>query len=772
MTTIVDSRTAATAARWPVPEERRTVSVLFVDIVGSTGLVERLDPEDVRDLQRAYFGTVAGVLRRWNGVVEKYVGDAVMALFGAHGSDGFDAYRAVRAGLEIQDALDRRVPAGTRLRVRVGVATGEAVVDLATTRDGAHGTASGAVITTAARLQENAPPGGVVICAATHRSTAGLVEQRPLAAMAVAGKTQPLDVWRVTGVARPAPARHHGPLVGRRRELAAAGDEIVRAVRDRQPRWISLVGPGGSGRSRLLHELARAVSTVNGRPVRWFVAQCPPYPEGELAPLADMVRAFAGVRDADPAATVRRRLATALGGLLPPARRGAAAHALADFVAAPRDAGAAGRGAEVWREVLLALAAGQPVVVAVDDLDRAAPTLSRFLHRLFAAASERQLPLAVVATHGPGWADLLPGAGGRRRRVPLPALGAVDTGRLLRHLLDRAGRPAALAAKLLPLVGGNPAVARAYVRALGEGTAPAEVPDAVRRMVDARLDRLDGDQRAVLMAGAAHGAGLRADTVERLLGWAPGQAEPTLRALVAAGLLRRTGPGGYAVADPTVARVARHRLPRALRAEFARRTRLTPQPAAVGVEPRPSSVPASACPGIADRTGLAPHPDIAPRPRIAGRPVAGLHAGVCLPADASAARGTAARPSASRPAQPGSGSLPPPAGVGRTADRTLALASLDPQRTAGTVRSATSHPDDGPPVFSPPRAESHRAGLPPIGPHHRAPRAESHRAGLPPTGPYHRRGAPAKGRSSARARTPGLGDTGAAAEGLPALAAA
>ncbi|MER6596298.1 adenylate/guanylate cyclase domain-containing protein, partial [Micromonospora purpureochromogenes] len=106
---------------WPVREERRVVSVLFADIVGSTALTERLDPEDVRALQRAYFDTVAGVLRHWHGVVEKYVGDAVMALFGARRSDGLDAYRAVRAALEIQRALDRRpMPGGVRLRVRVG----------------------------------------------------------------------------------------------------------------------------------------------------------------------------------------------------------------------------------------------------------------------------------------------------------------------------------------------------------------------------------------------------------------------------------------------------------------------------------------------------------------------------------------------------------------------------------------------------------------------------------------------------------------------------
>ncbi|MEU2639733.1 adenylate/guanylate cyclase domain-containing protein, partial [Micromonospora fulviviridis] len=572
ITTPVGSREAVTVARWPVPEERRTVTVLFADIVGSTGLVERLDPEDVRALQQAYFGTVASVLRRWHGVVEKYVGDAVMALFGAHGSDGFDAYRGVRAGLEIQAALDRRLPAGTRLRVRVGVATGEVLVDLAGTRNGGHGAASGAVITTAARLQEYAPPGGVVVCAATRRAVAGLVEQRPLAAMAVAGKAQPLDVWRVTGVARHRPARHHGPLVGRRRELATAGEEIARAVRERRPRWISLVGPAGSGRSRMLHELVRAVSTVDGAPVRWCVAHCPPFPDGELAPLADMVRAVAGLRDTHPPETVRRRLATALDGLLPPERRSAAAHALAEFLAAPRDAGAVARGAEVWREVLLGLAAGQPVVVAVDDLDRAAPALNRFLHRLFAAASERGLPLAVVATHGPGWADLLPGAAGRRRRVPLPALGTVDAGRLLRHLLDRAGRPTAPAAALLPLVGGSPAAAAAYATTPDADGEPGGVPEPVRRLVDARLDRLGGERRAVLMAAAARGADVPAATVDRMLGWPAGRAEAALRALVDAGLLRRTA-SGYTVAEPAVARVAAHRLPRAVRAEFTRRLR-------------------------------------------------------------------------------------------------------------------------------------------------------------------------------------------------------
>ncbi|WP_231921387.1 adenylate/guanylate cyclase domain-containing protein [Micromonospora auratinigra] len=625
-----------------MPEERRTVSVLFVDIVGSTGLVERLDPEDVRALQHGYFGTVAGVLRRWSGVVEKYIGDAVMALFGAHGSDGFDAYRAVRAGLEIQDALDRRAPDGTRLRIRVGIATGEVVVDLAAARDGGHGTASGAVITTAARLQGYAPPGGVVVCAATRRATAGLLGLRPLGAVTVAGMAQPLDVWRVTGLGRPGGSRHHGPLIGRRRELASAADEIIRALRERRPGRVSLVGPTGSGRSRLLHELTRVVSTVDGAPVRWCVAHCPPYPRGDLAPLADMVRAFAGARDTHPPAAVRRRLVVALDGVLPPVPLGATAHDLADFAATPLDTAVATLGAQRWRETLLALAARGPLVVAVDDLDRAAPPLHRFLHRLLATASARALPLAVVVTHGPGRAEPVPDPAGRHRRVPLAPLRTVETGRLLRHLLGRAARPAALARELLPLVAGNPAAAEAYVRALDGPAGPGRpVPDAVRRMVDARLDRLDGEQRAVLMAGAACPAEFDADVVERLLGWPAGRAEPALRALLVCGVLRRAGRR-YAVGEPTVARVARQRLPRTLRAEFTRRARAEAEGCPAGAPARPDGTPPRpvadgggastvagrhpACPPRADRppaAGVAHRPGTVPR-RLGPVPTAGV----------------------------------------------------------------------------------------------------------------------------------------------------
>ncbi|WBB80934.1 AAA family ATPase [Micromonospora sp. WMMD882] len=559
--------------RWPVPEERRTVSVLFADIVGSTRLVDRLDPEDVRALQRDYFDTIATVLRRWNGVVEKYIGDAVMALFGGTDSDGFDAYRAVRAGLEIQRTLDRRLLAGgVAVRIRVGVATGEALVDLAAVHDGGHAAVSGAVVTLAARLQEHAPHGAVVVCAATRRATADLVGYRRLPAVTMAGKDLPTDLWQAGVDAPTRPAGGEPPLIGRRRELATIRDHLVRAIRGRAPGWLTLVGPDGIGRTRLLAETTRAVRRVDGLSVRWCRTQCPPGPEAPLAPVAGLVRHVAGITTEDTPDTARRRLADACAPLVPAGLLTATVAALDTLLTGGEDP--AGQGLQRGLEVLLGLASRQPVVVAVDDVDRAGPEVSRFLHRLHAAATARRLPLVVLVTHHPDGADLIPlGAANRRHRVTVAPLGAVDTGRLLRHLLGDGS--AEQVARLLPLVGGNPGYARAYAGRAADGWPEAgepPVPEEVHRWAAARLDRLDGVGRAVLMAGAAFGPGFSAEDLARLLD-VPAETLPsTLRELVGRGLLVwRSARQCYDLADRTLARVAYERLPRTVRAEFHRR---------------------------------------------------------------------------------------------------------------------------------------------------------------------------------------------------------
>ncbi|MGC4854643.1 AAA family ATPase [Micromonospora sp. DT4] len=573
MVTIVADTTRTDRPHWPVPEERRTVTVLFVDIVGSTALVDQLDPEDIRALQRAYFERVAAVLRRWHGVVEKYVGDAVMALFGARHSDGFDAYRAVRAGLEIQAALDRQPILGDiTLRVRVGIATGEAVVELGEAVSGGHGVASGAVITTAARLQGYAAPGGVALCAATARATAGLIAQRQLAPMPVAGRLAPMPVWHATGVTRPSADRHDGPLIGRRRELAGIGDQVMRALHEHEPRWVSLVGPGGSGRSRLLHELSRTPRTVDGVPVRWCVVGCPPYPDQVLAPVAELVRVMAGIRPGDGPAAAHDRLVDALTPLYAPDHLAEAVLALRRLLTAP-DASAEALAVAICRDTLLRLAAHRPLVVAVDDVDRAAPAVHRFLHDLFAAATVRGVPLAVLTVHQPQWADTRPGPA---RRVPIRPLATVQSGQLLRHLLTRAGQPVALVDRLLPLVGGRPGHAAAYVASILAGADPATLPEPVRRSTGAELDRFDGERRAVLMAAGTLTGVLSGPAIDRALGWLPGRSTPLLRALVVAGLLRDDRASGYAFVAPALRQVAAERLPHAMRAVLTRRAAAMP----------------------------------------------------------------------------------------------------------------------------------------------------------------------------------------------------
>ncbi|MBB2942761.1 class 3 adenylate cyclase [Actinoplanes lutulentus] len=180
-------------------ERRQTVTVLFIDIVGFTTLVDRLDCADVRALQRDYFSTVSAVVRECGGIVEKYVGDAVMAVFGA-GDDGFGpdaAACAVRAGLSVQESLRGRLLAGRfPVRTRVGLATGEVIVDPLAAFDGGYAMVSGSVVSTAARLQAYAPHDTVVVCAATREVTDASIAYQELPPVLVPGKSYPLDLFR------------------------------------------------------------------------------------------------------------------------------------------------------------------------------------------------------------------------------------------------------------------------------------------------------------------------------------------------------------------------------------------------------------------------------------------------------------------------------------------------------------------------------------------------------------------------------------------------
>jgi len=240
-------------------EERKVVTVLFCDLVGSTAQAERLDPEDVRLALSRYHERVRYELERFGGTVEKFIGDAVMALFGAPVAHEDDPERAVRAALAIREWAQE-----SDVQVRVGITTGEALVALSARPAAGEGMVSGDVVNTAARLQSAAPVSGILVDETTHRATSRVIEYGEQRAIAAKGKAEPVAVWEVLQ----ALARVHverkgrGPLVGREKELEVLLGALRRVREDAEPQLVTLVGVPGIGKSRLVYELFRSIEVA------------------------------------------------------------------------------------------------------------------------------------------------------------------------------------------------------------------------------------------------------------------------------------------------------------------------------------------------------------------------------------------------------------------------------------------------------------------------------------------------------------------------------
>jgi class 3 adenylate cyclase len=237
--------------------ERKTVTVLFADLVGFTARAELLDPEDVRALLSPYYTRLRSELERFGGTVEKFIGDAVMALFGAPVTHEDDPERAVRAALAIRDWVRDE----GQVQVRVAVNTGNALVLLGARPGQGEGMAAGDVVNTAARLQAAAPVNGVLVGGRTFRETRGVIEYRQAEPVAAKGKREPVPVWEAVGArARMGVDVAHqarAVLVGRDRELGVLRDALARVRAERCPLLVTLVGVPGIGKSRLLFELRR-----------------------------------------------------------------------------------------------------------------------------------------------------------------------------------------------------------------------------------------------------------------------------------------------------------------------------------------------------------------------------------------------------------------------------------------------------------------------------------------------------------------------------------
>jgi class 3 adenylate cyclase/tetratricopeptide (TPR) repeat protein len=490
-------------------EERKVVTVVFADLVGFTARSEKLDPEDVRAILMRYHKRVRADLERHGGTVEKFIGDAVMALFGAPAAHEDDPERAVRAALAIREWAGDE----SDLQVRIGITTGEALVSLGVGPAAVGGMVAGDIVNTAARLQASAPADGILVDETTYRATARAIEYREHPPIAAKGKAHPVAVWEANqararfgvDVRQVAPAS----LVGRDEELGTLVAALARVIREREPQLVTLVGEPGIGKSRLVWELFR---TVEQRPelVQWRQGRSLPYGDGiALWALGEMVKAQAGILESDGGDSAVDKLAGAVEQVVADDPEWVLRH-LRPLIGAegPTD-GSTDRRIEAfaaWRRFFEACADARPLVLVFEDLHWADESLLDFVDYLVEWAAG--VPLLVVATARPELLARRPDWSGGKTNAATLRIGALtddETARLVHELLDRPVLPAQLQSALITRAGGNPLYAEEFVRLLGDDDSTTQMPESVQGIIAARLDTLPPVEKAVLQDGAILG---------------------------------------------------------------------------------------------------------------------------------------------------------------------------------------------------------------------------------------------------------------------------
>ena len=469
-----------------------------------------MDPEDVRALLSAYHARARTELERFGGTVEKFIGDAVMALFGAPVAHEDDPERAVRAGLAICDwAADEEA-----LQVRIGITTGEALVSLAARPETGEGMASGDVVNTAARLQSAADVNAILVDDMTYRATSEVIEYESRPPVEAKGKAAPVGVWKpVQARARfGVDVRQHGAaaLVGRERELEALVGAFERAREDGSCQLVTLVGVPGIGKSRLVYELFRRAEE-DEELILWRQGRSLPYGHGvSFWALGEMVKSQAGILEGDDADVSAEKLAGAVSAVIP----GADASWVESHLRSLVGLGGGGRGDQreesfaAWRRFFEALAERRPTVLVFEDLHWADDGLLDFVDHLVDWIGS--VPLLVIATARPELLDRRSGwAGGKLNAttVALQPLGSEDAARLIAALLERSVLPAGQQQALLERAGGNPLYAEQFVRLfLERGSADdLPLPENVQGIVAARLDGLSQAEKAALQDASVHG---------------------------------------------------------------------------------------------------------------------------------------------------------------------------------------------------------------------------------------------------------------------------
>jgi class 3 adenylate cyclase/tetratricopeptide (TPR) repeat protein len=569
-------------------EERKVVSVLFCDLVGFTAASEAADPEDVRAQLMPYHALLKDTIEIFGGTVEKFAGDALMAVFGAPLAHEDDAERAVRAGLRILEALDNDAAAQRHepLHVRIGINTGEVVVNLSARPGAGESYVAGDVVNTAARIQTAASVDEVVVGEATYRSTQRVFAYEALAAVPVKGKTEPVALWR----AGPARARLGvdvlrsltTPLVGRTRDVTLLLGAFEKAAAEQSAQLVTVVGEPGVGKSRLVAELGAYVDASTDL-VTWRQGRCLPYGEGPFWAIAEIIKAHAGVYETDSTTEATAKLDD----VLPDSedRQWLRARLLPllgidTAVTASRE-----ESFTAWRRMIESFAETGPAVVVFDDVHWADDTLLSFIEHV--ADWAVGLPLLIICTARP---ELLErhvnwtGGMANALSLRLPRLSDTETAELISTLLDRTVLPAATQAAILERVGGNPLYAEEFVRMLrdsdlmdGNGALRSNVniplPDGVQSLIAARLDTLPTERKQLLADAAVIGNVFWGGAIAAMGDRPPDEVAQTLHELSRKELVRpvrqssMAGQTEYAFWHVLIRDVAYAQIPRAARAD-------------------------------------------------------------------------------------------------------------------------------------------------------------------------------------------------------------
>jgi class 3 adenylate cyclase/tetratricopeptide (TPR) repeat protein len=519
-------------------EERKLVSVLFVDLVGFTLRSERADPEDVRDALSLYHSEARRRIEEHGGTVEKFAGDAVMAVFGAPLAHGDDAERAVRAGLAVLESLAALNEAhGLDLAARAAVNTGDAVVALGGERGG-ETLAIGDVVNTASRLQTAAPEGRLIVGEETYRATRNAIGYEALDPIEAKGKADPVAAWLASeSLAAPAerPVAAH-PLVGRGREVDLMRTLWTRTLEDRRPHLVTLLGPPGIGKSRLCREVTTLVENDGGQLLR---GRCLPYGEqtGYQA-FPQIVRAASGIFESDSADLAREKLQRALEQLLPPDEVAESNRHLGLLLGlgVGDDASLAHLLFFAARRFAEATALARPTLFVFEDIHWAQSSELDLLEYL--ATFTRDAPVLFVAAARAELLDVRPGWGSglAQTTISLDPLGEAAATELAAHLLEAAGE-AVDPARLVQVAEGNPLFLEELAASVAERGEESALPVTVREAIASRIDAVPENARAALLSAAVIGKTFWLDVLRNVVGLE--DADEALAVLEARDFIRR-----------------------------------------------------------------------------------------------------------------------------------------------------------------------------------------------------------------------------------------